>query len=104
MAPVVNVSRLREIINDLIDHIEKDLRVTEVTIPVEKRYYWEISEDELRNMDKTPPVQEVGSLWDDWEFIQQLDRNHSNLTVLSLSQVAPILQFFAEALPPYKGA
>jgi len=83
MAPVVTVSRLREIINDLMDHIEKDLRITEVTIPDERRYYWQISEDEL---------------------IEKLDGNHSSLTVLSLSQVAPILQFFAEALPPYKGA
>ena len=94
MAGVVNASELRVIVNRIRDHIEKDLGVTDIALTQDD--YWTIVGNERFDLTRTPEVNGVGKLYDDWEFLQPLLKDKDQAVALMLVHVAPILHWLGE--------
>ncbi|WP_407157123.1 hypothetical protein [Bradyrhizobium sp. STM 3557] len=96
MAVEVNVSELRIIVNRILDHVEHDLGVTNVTLTQDE--YWTISGNERFDLTRIPDVNGVGKLCDDWEFLQPLLKDKDQAVALMLIHVAPILSWLGEEI------
>jgi hypothetical protein len=94
----VTIQVLREVINGVLDFIEKDLGMPEVELS--KDYYWRIEDDMLYSMEDQPKQLGVGSLIDDWEFVLSASRRDQQLPA-DFIHVAPLLQAFAQLAPSY---
>lgn len=96
----VRIDALREVVNRILDFIEKDLGRPEV--PLTANFYWSLDERTLYSMDRQPEQLDCGSLIDDWEFVRSaFDHPHQSIP-LTLLHVAPLLRMLATAVPSYR--
>jgi hypothetical protein len=89
----VPVSELREVSNQLLDHLER-LGVTDVEIPDD--YYWSISKEQLydptaENLDPT-----LGQLSDDWKELSMIRRGERPPVALALGWLASVMRAVGE--------
>lgn len=94
--PVVNISELRRIVNELLEHIED---VNGPDLRLELDYYWHLDSEVI--YDVATPVSQVdlvGSLGDSWEFLSNMrDTNiRQEGPSLMLTHVAPLLRYIGE--------
>ncbi len=96
----VDISALRETINEVLTFIEKDLKIPQVTLAQD--LYWEIDRKDVYALDKSSPRVNCGNLVDDWEFILEAHKKSEQALPLLFMHIAPILQALAEAVPSFK--
>jgi len=92
----VSLEELRKIINSIFDHIIHDLSVPVVSLDTSKNLYWNIPSNELFDVGNIPSEIDIGSLYDDWEFLQSVLKSSDNGVALMLLHVAPILRYIGE--------
>jgi len=90
----IDVEELRNAVNVLLDHL-RDEGVHEIEL--QKDYYWEMDAKKLYDVATDPSDFSIGSLFDDWESVQQLAAGKSEPVVLLLLKVAPLLRYIGDA-------
>ena len=96
----VKIETLREVVNRILDFIEKDLGRPEVTLA--KNFYWSLDDETLYSMESQPQQLDCGSLLDDWEFVRSASDHPHQSIPLTLLHVAPLLRMLATAVPSYR--
>lgn len=92
----IDLSKLREAVNGILDNMENSLEIK--NIAMKKNFYWEVDSDEVYRMDSRPILENVGSLLDDWGFVLAAGRDKSQALPLVFLHVAPLLRYIAETL------
>ncbi|HEY9132095.1 MAG TPA: hypothetical protein VIM98_10090 [Dyella sp.] len=93
---VVNISDLRRIVNDLLEHAET---VNGPELRLDQDYYWSLDSDVLYDMTRQPPgADRVGSLGDSWEFLRNMKEQdiRTEGPSLMLVHAAPLLHYIGE--------
>jgi hypothetical protein len=94
--PVLNISELRRIVNELLEHVEA---VHGPELRLEQDYYWDLDSEVI--YDFTTPistVELVGSLGDSWEFLsnmREIDIRKEGPSLM-LTHAAPLLRYIGE--------
>ncbi len=99
----ISIPKLREIINALLDHTEKELMTSVLDVPSSHQLYWHVDRRELRDMKQVPTDLDIGSLRDDWDLIATLPLDKESLTARSFLQMEPLLRYLGEELPAFVG-
>lgn len=94
--PVVNISDLRRIVNELLEHVEM---VNGPELKLEQDYYWDLDSEAMYNITTgVPEVDLVGSLGDSWEFLVNMLKTdiRQDGPSLMLTHAAPLLRYIGE--------
>jgi hypothetical protein len=94
--PVVNISVLRRIVNELLEHVET---MNGPELELDQDYYWDIGSDVIYDFTTTvSKVDLVGSLGDSWEFLANMRETNIRRDgpSLMLTHVAPLLRYIGE--------
>lgn len=94
--PVVNISELRRIVNDLLDHAES---VNGPELRLDQDYYWDLESEVMYDVTtRVSGVHLVGSLGDSWEFLLNMrnDDIKQDGPSLMLIHAAPLLRYIGE--------
>lgn len=91
----IRIEQLREIANKLLNHIENDLGIEKVVL--DKNFYWDMDSKQLYDVETTPALN-MGSLYDDWEFVSSLLEKDAAPVSLSLAELAPLLRYIGEKI------
>ncbi|MDH5668633.1 MAG: hypothetical protein OEY86_11530 [Nitrospira sp.] len=91
----IQIDQLRKIANKLFDHIENDLGIEKFVL--DKNFYWDMDSKQLYDVETTPTLN-MGSLYDDWEFVSSLLEKDSAPVSLSLTELAPLLRYLGEKI------
>jgi len=95
----IELKRLKEAINAVLDHLIDDLKIERVTIDENQRLYWDCPQAELHNMAKKPIDFTVGNLVDDVDFVKTVRRSASGGDVsYNLVHIFPLLRYVAETI------
>jgi hypothetical protein len=89
----INVPKWRSITNAILLHIEKDLRINDVSL--DEDYYWAVAPEEFYEFRIAPTNLNVGSLCDDLEFLFPVERDERMAVSRMLLHVAPLLRYLA---------
>jgi hypothetical protein len=89
----VDITRLRQIVNLIFDHIETDLGVTKITLDQDD--YWHALSPEKFNV-LAQPALGIGKLSDDWEFLSATSNDRREAVALMLTHAAPLLEYLGE--------
>jgi len=93
----INIEELRTALNMIFDHIKEDLKIE--NCPLTENYYWDISDDSLYAVDKDVEPPSVGSLQDDFEFIEtMLSQGRNQAVSLMLIHAAPLLRYLGRKI------
>lgn len=90
----LSILNIRKIINILSDELEK-LEDKDIGI-LEDDLYWNILEDELYNPYHEPSHLTMGSITEDWEFLQKILNGEREMIDYDLYKVASILRFLGK--------
>lgn len=90
----LSILNIRKIINILSDELEK-LENKDIVV-VEDDLYWNILEDELYNPYHEPDHFTMGSISEDWEFLQKILNGEREMIDYDLYKVASILRFLGK--------
>ncbi|GAA5077987.1 hypothetical protein GCM10025759_24630 [Lysobacter panacisoli] len=88
----IDLGRLQFVVNAIFEHF-KGRSLECVTI--DEDFYWELDVDSLFNTSERPEAAGLGSLVDDWGFVQAASADPSQAVGLLLSHVAPLLTYLA---------
>jgi hypothetical protein len=93
----VRIDDLRCVVNLILDHMKFDLGLE--SCPITKDLYYEIDGDALYAVGDDVGALSVGSLRDDWEFLQPLLTQDRQMAVsLMLIHVAPLLRYLGQKI------
>ena len=95
----IDVADLRLVVERIFDFMQKDLSLQEVAL--DENYYWQVAEDDLYSIKQAPEQLDVGSLLDDWEFVQSAKLDPEQALPLLLLHVAPLLRALATKVPNF---
>ena len=84
----INVTALKDLLVRVLRQIDAGS-----TISVDRNYYWSIPEDRVYEMREKPPDFDVGSLWDDLEFVKQALNDPELNSALLLDHIIPLLTY-----------
>ncbi|SRR6266487_367341 len=90
----LDVEQLRAVVNRLFDHVINSRNIKKLTFSQE--FYWNIPSESLYVMDAQPSEFNVGSLVDDWEFVQSVLREGSEPVAYQFTEIAPLLRYLGE--------
>jgi hypothetical protein len=90
----IDLRDVREIVIRLLHHIIEERGLTEIDL--DSPFYWVVPENKKYNMDERPSAPDVGSLVDDWQFVEAILRDKSSPVAYSLAEIAPLLAFIGE--------
>lgn len=94
--PVVNISELRRIVNDLLEHVES---VNGPELRLDQDYYWDLDSQVMYDVTKqVSNVDLVGSLGDSWEFLLNMrdEGIKQGGPSLMLMHAGPLLRYIGE--------
>ena len=94
----INLVQLQAAINQILDYLTKQKGVQAVAL--EKDMYWNVPTDALYFVDKQPSELDIGSLYDDWEFVQANTIGASEAVPLQLTEIATLLRYIGEVSKP----
>ena len=77
----------------LISKIEK---VNSDSIFIDKDLYWNINGEELYNVYDEPKNMSIGSIKDDWDFLEKILTNKRDITNYDFNKISSILKLFSE--------
>ena len=90
----INLEELRDVVNAIFDHLTKDLGLSNVELS--ENFYQEVPASCLYEAGQEFVVPDVGSLFDDLEFLAPLVKDRSQAVSLMFMHVAPLLRFIAQ--------
>jgi hypothetical protein len=91
---VIPIEELKARICALLDHVKS---VHGETIQLGEDYYWDVSAEQLyRVTEEAIPPKEIGSLYEDWEFLSDLKDADYSGPALMLKKAAPLLRYIGE--------
>jgi hypothetical protein len=90
----IDLRDIRDVVIRLLGHVIDERGLTEVSL--ENHFYWVVPEDKKYNMDEKPSTLDVGSLADDWQFVEAILRDKNSPVAYSLTEIAPLLAFIGE--------
>lgn len=90
----ISVLNIRKLINILSDKLEK-LEDENVTI-LEDDLYWNIPDEELYNPYHEPANLTIGSITEDWEFLQKILNGEREMMDYDLYKLSSILRFLGK--------
>ncbi|MGI8966436.1 MAG: hypothetical protein ACR2H1_10180 [Limisphaerales bacterium] len=91
----INVEEIQSAINALLNNLRAS-GIREVEL--KKDYYWEIDSDKIYDVATDPSDLSIGSLFDDWESIQELASGKSEPVFLLIDKVSPLLRYIVLAV------
>jgi hypothetical protein len=94
----VDLQNLKKIIDTILDRMVNKLKVNEVTIEKEQDLYWDVPSKGLFLVREDQPQLDIGSLSDDWEFLQSILKDREHAVSLMLIHVAPLLRYIGEKI------
>jgi hypothetical protein len=89
----IKVADLREVTNRILDHIENDLKISEIS--VDKDYYWDIPDDRLYSQED-PSGFVLSQLFDDWEFLAPILSDKEQAVSIMFIHLAPLLRYIGQ--------
>lgn len=94
---LIDIADLRTTVNILLDRISFILGDDKIAIPKESELYWEFEYPELHQVGdgSMAPVAAIGSLADDWDFIQHIIAKPETALSLQMVHVVPLLRWLA---------
>jgi hypothetical protein len=93
---VVEIEKLREIIESILNHISGDLGIAQVEL--DEDFYWSVDSSFLYKANEKPSNFDLGSLLDDWDFLSDLPNDKDQAVSLMLTHVAPLLRYVGEKI------
>ncbi|BAP33324.1 transcription-repair coupling factor [Chryseobacterium sp. StRB126] len=90
----INISDIRKLINILSDKLEK-LEDKNVVV-LEDDLYWNILDEELYSPYHEPAQLTMGSVSEDWEFLQKVVNGEREMIDYDLYKLASILKFLGK--------
>lgn len=96
MASKVDLIRLKEVTNLILDHMINDVGIKSVPIADAKDFYWEVPSQSLYAVHGNQPQLDVGRLTDDWQFLLPVSATNEQAIALMLIHVAPLLRYIGE--------
>ena len=90
---VINLDELQTILEKILKHIRLERGVT--SVPLEANYYWNIQPDRMIDISSKINSAEidVGSLFDDWDFVRQFVFIKDQPLAVHLTMVAALLRY-----------
>lgn len=92
----INLVELKYIINRLFDHIIETRNMKNCEL--DEDYYWNIPTSEVYQIYNNPSKINIGSLYDDWEFLSKILDTEDQPAANQLTELAPILRYLGEYL------
>ena len=92
----INLRELQQATNRLFDHIIKTRGVENVEL--RQNFYWTVPTEQLYDVKNDLKQPDVGSLYDDWEFVQSLTQDTTEPVAFQLTEVAPLLRYIGEVV------
>ena len=89
----IDVRKLKEVINILLDHVI-DGGVD--TVMLDEQFYWKVSDNEKYEITNKPIELAVGDLFDDLDFVEGVLHDEGDVVAYTLTEVAPILAYVGE--------
>lgn len=93
----VDLRRLRNAVNGVLDHIVEDLGIEQVAVEQQHDFYW-LPALQRYDCSKSPAELDVGRLSDDADFIELIRRGESADVAYNLVHIAPLLEYIAEKI------
>ena len=90
----ISILHIRKLINILSDELEK-LEHKNVAV-LEDDLYWNILDEELYNPYHEPANLTIGSITEDWEFLQKVRDGEREMIDYDLYKLASILRFLGK--------
>lgn len=97
---VIQIENLRVMCERIFHFIQNDLGISSVEL--NRNFYWNLPEDVRYNMEDVPLPQNVGSLVDDYEFIQSAITDKEQALPLMFQHLAPLLEMLSTQVPSYR--
>jgi hypothetical protein len=92
----INLRELQQATNRLFDHIIKTRGVENVEL--RQNFYWSVPAEQLYDVKNNLKQPDVGSLYDDWEFVRSLTQDATEPVAFQLTEVAPLLRYIGEVV------
>jgi hypothetical protein len=96
MAEVVEVDKLRYVVDAIFDHISNKLGIK--SIDIEENFYWNVDSQSLFKTKEKPLETDLGSLHDDWGFLREILNDEDQAVALMLVHAAPLLRYIGEKI------
>jgi hypothetical protein len=96
MASELDLRQLKQVIDDIFDHMHNDLGIEKVSIADEQDFYWDVPSNKIRDVKADQPQLDVGRLTDDWEFLAPILKDKNQALAIMLIHVAPLLRRIGE--------
>lgn len=96
----IEIAVLREACDRIFKFISDDLKIK--TVNLEENFYWTLSDDVRYKMQITPVTENVGSLFDDYDFVVPVATDSDQALPLMFEHIAPLLSALATKLPNFK--
>jgi hypothetical protein len=95
----VEVAVLRSVCDQIFRFITDDLKVTSVDL--DGHLYWTLPNEARFDMTRTPMVEHVGDMADDYDFVKAAAQDPDQAVPLLLEHIAPLLYALSTAVPSY---
>ena len=91
----LDLVQVKQIFNRLFDHMieTRGVRYCELN----EDYYWHVSSPERYNVAETPEL-DIGSLYDDWDFVSGILDSDDSPVAYQLTELAPIIRYIGEEI------
>jgi hypothetical protein len=93
---VVPIGDLKAVVNLILDHIVHDLNIESVPIEEAQDFYWDLEREHMYDVQNKPPVDGIGRLSDDWDFLTKMGKDRHKAAALMLIHIAPLLRYIGE--------
>lgn len=92
---LIDIPTLRDTVNILLNRMIDVLGDDPVAIPTDSEFYWEFEYPDLHQVGdgSRAPTAAIGSLADDWHFIQHIVANPETALSLQMVHVVPLLRW-----------
>lgn len=87
----LNIAELKKLLNILLVYLNKQNDTA--CVEFEKDLYWNITDEELYDSYKDPIDLTIGSLVEDWAFLQKVVKDEREILDHDLSKLGSILKF-----------
>lgn len=90
---IVDIKKIIEILLTKLDSMDNDN-----SLILDKDLYWNIVDDEVYNVYKNPTELTIGSLVEDWEFLQKVINGKREMIDYDLNKMSNILKFLGNKM------
>lgn len=91
----IQKENLNQILLNLINKIDS---INENSISLDKDLYWYINNEELYNVYEEPEKITIGSIKEDWDFLQKILTDDREVINYDFNKISNILRFISEKI------